>query len=230
MQLIITDILDENLQNWLRKLKISKGDSITRLPDDAVLRPVRVKTPTGEVVLAAGMSAKIIVRHDDAHTTPVIEMLPNESGQVVAMTCGEGLKIGLSVLGIQEGTRLTILRKLPPMTYHTQVGDQSFSLSEGAAAKIWGEMGGRQMQYVTSARGREFHVQQLLGGNRANQVLVDMGITPGKTITLQELAPASVIGRGGRAHLVMTTESGLRFYLRPDQADHLLVRVTTPHQ
>ncbi len=224
-QLIITDILDENLQNWLRKLELYKGDAITRLPDDAVLRPVRVKCSAGEVVLAAGMSAKIVVRHDDGHTTPVIEMLPNESGEVVALTCGEGLRSGLDVLGIREKARLTILRKLPPMGYHTLIDGEMVYLSEGAAAKIWGEMDGRRMQYVTSARGKEFHVEQLLGGNRSNQVLVDMGIVPGKTIILHELAPASVVGRGGRAHLVLTGASGLRFYLRPDQAEKLLVRV-----
>ncbi|NCC25037.1 MAG: ferrous iron transport protein A, partial [Deltaproteobacteria bacterium] len=155
------------------------------------------------------------------------EMNPDEEGHVEGLMCGSALEKGLSVLGIQENDRLKMLHRIPPMEYRAVLDGRHVHLSEGAAAKIWVTTAGRFMQLALAPTGRPLVVERLLGGRRSVGVLESLGLSPGKTITIQEVSPARVAGPYGPCQTVIFTSSGLRFYLRPDQARSILVRFPT---
>ncbi len=170
------------------------------------------------------MASKVIVHHDDGHKTPLIEMQPGETGHVEGLVCGPSLARSLAVLGVEENARITMVRRLPPMEYQAIVDGRRVRLPEGAAAKLWGEMDDRLTQFVSSAKGKPFKILQLLGGDRARNHLEMMGLCPGVTILLERLTPAATVGRTGGDQTVIVAESGLRLYLRPDQAMRISVR------
>jgi Fe2+ transport system protein FeoA len=180
----------------------------------------------GEVILAAGMASKIIAHHDDGHKTPVLEMQPGEQGHVEGLICGSALEQGLAVLGIRENDNLTMVRRIPPMEYQVVVDGKRVHLSEGAAAKVWVKMGDNFTQLASAGAGKPLHVELLLGGKRAYAQLEALGVTPGKTVIVEQVEPAQRIGRGGGDQMVMSAiASGVRVYLRPDQTKKILVRV-----
>lgn len=210
------------------RLGVHVGDTIMRLDEEALPGPARIRSEAGEAVLAAGMAAKIIVLHDDGHATPILEMTPGEQGRVVGLICGSSLEQGLAVLGVRENDRIEFLRRLPPMEYHARLTapgkDQRLTLSEGAAAKIWGSIDGRELQFAVAGRGKAFVVKQLLGGARATALLEQNGVRPGRTIILENVSPAQSVGRMGLNQLILRAQSGLRLHLREDQAASVLVR------
>lgn len=216
--LLLAEIGDQNLEDRLARLGILPGDELTRLGEEAVLGSARVRGPLGEVVLAGGMAAKIIAHHDDGHKTPVIEMQPGETGHVEGLICGSALAEGLEAMGIRENDPIRMIRRVPPMSYLTRIGKQRVQLTEGVATKIWGEMDGQSMQFALAGRERPFHVRRLLGGERATTILRRLDIQPGNVLTLLEVTPAHCVGEGRRDQVVLAMESGLRLYLRPDQA------------
>ncbi|MFW5838165.1 MAG: FeoA family protein [Desulfovibrionaceae bacterium] len=222
--LAIIGIKDPVLAERLGRLGVHVGDRVSRLAEEAMAGPVRVRGPKGEVVLAAGMAAKIIAHHDDRHKTPVLEMNPGEEGHVEGLVCGSAMEKGLEVLGIRENDRITMVRRIPPMSYQAVVDGRRVNLSEGAAAKIWVSMEGRDMQLAMAGTGKPLTVKLLIGGERALAMLESLGLAPGRTVTVERVAPARVAGVGGRDQIVLAAPSGLRFYLRPDQARAVLVQ------
>lgn len=216
--LLLTEINDQNLADRLARIGVLPGDELTRLHEEAVLGSARVLGPHGEVILAGGMAAKIITHHDDGHKTPLIEMQPGEAGHVEGLICGSALAEGLEIMGIREGDPIRMIRRVPPMSYLVRAEKRRVQLTEGAATKIWGQLDGQFMQFALAGRNRPFHVQSLLGGQRAIAILRKLGILPGRILTLREVAPAHCVGEGHRDQVVLVMESGLRLYLRPDQA------------
>ncbi len=223
-RLVIVEIRENKLADRLEGMGVSVGDILIRLNEQAAHGPVKVKSPTGEVVLGAGVASKIITHHDDGHKTPIIEMQRGEKGHVEGLVCSDDLERSLAVLGVVENAEITMVRPLPPMEYQAIVDGRRIRMYEGMAAKIWGEMDGRSMQFTASARGKSFTVSQLLGGGRAVRLLRQEGVEPGKTLVLDSIKPAPAMGRGGRNQSVFMAGSGLRLYLRPDQAEMIFVR------
>jgi Fe2+ transport system protein FeoA len=216
--LLLTEINDPSLADRLARIGVLPGDELTRLHEEAVLGSARVLGPHGEVVLAGGMAAKIITHHDDGHKTPLIEMQPGEAGHVEGLICGSALAEGLEIMGIREGDPIRMIRRVPPMSYLALVEKRRVQLTEGAATKIWGRLDGQFVQFALAGRNRPFQVQSLLGGRRATAILHKLGILPGQILTLQEVTPAHCVGEGHRDQVVLVMESGLRLYLRLDQA------------
>ncbi|NCC26199.1 MAG: ferrous iron transport protein A, partial [Deltaproteobacteria bacterium] len=58
--MLIAAVEDALLSDRLQRLGVGIGDEIKRLEEDAMISPVRVRGPKGEVLLAAGMASKII--------------------------------------------------------------------------------------------------------------------------------------------------------------------------
>ncbi|MDK2954601.1 MAG: hypothetical protein PWQ57_97 [Desulfovibrionales bacterium] len=223
--LVIAEIVHQDLADRLGRLDVQPGDEVMRMDEEALFGPVRVRGPMGEVILAAGMAAKIIAHHDDGHKTPVLEMNPGEQGHVEGLICGSALEQGLAVLGIRENDNLTMVRRIPPMEYQVVVDGKRVHLSEGAAAKVWVKMGETFTQLASAGAGRPLRVELLLGGKRAYAHLESLGVAPGKTVVVERVDPAQRVGREGVDQVVLGAASGLRVYLRPDQAQKILVRV-----
>jgi len=221
--LIFARVADEPLARHLRRLGLSEGDTVTRMGGEAHAAPVRVRAAKGEVLLAAGMAAKVIVHHDDDHKTPVAEMLTGEQGHVEGLVCGTGLAEGLAVLGIREGDRLEMVRRIPPMDFVVRTESGRIILTEGMAAKLWGLCRGNEMQFAVAGRGAPFKITALIGGRRAVSALERMGLLPGVSLTLESVRPAAQAGRGPGGQTVLQIQSGLRLYLRPDQEDLIMV-------
>ncbi|MCW7754072.1 FeoA domain-containing protein [Desulfobotulus sp. H1] len=221
--LILSEIDDAILSDRLARMGIYAGDSLMRLDEEVHLGPVRVHGPRGHVVLAGGMAAKVIVHHDDGHKTPVLEMLPGETGHVEGLVCGSSLAEGLEILGIRENDNLRMEHRVPPMNYLIRMGNDHFKLTEGMATKIWGEMEGRELQFAMAGRGKPFLVKQLIGGSRALSMLDGFSIAPGKVLFLEAVTPAQPVGHSGRNQVIVAMKTGLRLYLRPDQAQRIRV-------
>lgn len=221
--LFLAETSDSELAERLARMGVYPGDELARLDEEAVSGSVRVRGPKGEVILGGGMAAKVIVHHDDGHKTPVLEMHPGETGHVEGLVCGSGLAEGLEVMGIREDDPVEMVRRVPPMNYLTLIRGKRVQLTEGVATKVWGEMNGQSMQFVMAGRGKPFQVRRLLAGRRAEAMLRGMGIAPGTSIVLEAVTPAQSIGNCCRDQVVLGMKSGLRLYLRPDQAASIYV-------
>ena len=223
--LVVEQIRDEQLSRRFTRLGIAQGDVLTRMNEEAHISPVRVRTPKGEVVLASGMAAKVIIHHDDGHKTPAVEMHPGEEGHVEGLVCGSALERGLGILGIHENDRIGMLRRIPPMDYVAlKDGSTRTTLTEGMAAKVWGHVRGRETQFAMAGVGEAFTVTALLGGTRAKASLENLGVAPGVVLTLESVRPALGAGRAAKGQTVLRMASGLRLYLRFDLETCILVR------
>lgn len=223
-ELLMGKVVNPILESRLRRMGLYEGCSLTRLDQEVNLHPVRVKGPLGEALLAGGMAAKVIIHHDDGHKTPIIEMLPGEQGHIEGLTSGTGLEKALRTLGMAEGDRIEMVRKIPPMEYTALVkGKGRLRLTESVAVKIWGEMQGRKMQFAISQKGREFNVLELLGGNRAQEAITSLSILPGSVLILEKVSQAQNVGQTDRDQIVVAGKDGLRLFLRPDQAASIYV-------
>ncbi len=219
----LADICDSQLAEWLSRLGVDADDRLLRLDEVAAAGAVRIAGPNGEVVLGSGMAAKVIVHHDDGHKTPVIEMHSGETGHVEGLVGGSALAEGLAVMGITERSPITLIRHLPPMNYQARLNQQRIMLTEGTASKIWGQMNGRAMQFVMAGYGLPFKVSRLLAGRGARNMLENLSIGPGTILILEDVSPAPGAGLHHRDQIVIAMQSGLRLYLRPDQARQIQV-------
>lgn len=217
-------ITSDNLKNRLAQMGLHIKTELEVMSEDSVQHPVRVKGPQGEVLLAAGMASKIIVHHDDEHKTPVFEMNPGEKGHIEGLTAGSHLEKSLKILGISEGDNIELIRCLPPMEYKTVVDGKPTRLTEGMAAKIWGDCDQESCQLATCGKGRPFTVKNILGGPRAVKTITASGIKAGSTIKLESVQPAKDIRMDNGERIIIRSKEGLRLHLRLDQAETILVQ------
>lgn len=215
-----------DLAERLERMGLYSGCILQRLDEEVVLAPVRVRGPQGEATLSGGMAAKVIVHHDDEHKTPIIEMRPGEEGHIEGLTAGSGLEEALRTLGLVENDRIQLLRKIPPMRYTARLGaHHRLRFTESVAVKLWGELEGRAMQFANASKDRPFRVIAILGGEPAQRQITALGIHPDSTLTLETVSPDAAIGETGSDRIVVTSEDGLRLYLKPEQAASVIVEV-----
>ena len=215
----------ESLRNRLERMGLHIGSELEIMSEDSVQHPVRIKGPKGDVLLAAGMASKVIVHHDDGHKTPVFEMHPGEKGHVEGLIAGSALERSLKTLGISEGDNVELVRCLPPMEYLIVVDGRQTSITEGVAAKIWGNCDSTPCQLATCGKGRPFMVMDILGGYRAVQTIENAGIKVGSSIVMEKVQPARNIRMTEGERIVVRTREGLRLHLRTDQASTLQVQL-----
>lgn len=91
------------------------------------------------------------------------------------------------------------------------------------ATKLWGELDGQQVQFANARKDHPFRVIAILGGEAAQAQIASLGIREGRRLSLQTVCPDEVVGEPIPAQIVVTSADGLRLYLRPDQAQLILV-------
>jgi Fe2+ transport system protein FeoA len=223
-------VMQRQLDVRLARLGLHRGSLLHREDEEVVLAPVRILGPQGEATLSAGMAAKVIVHHDDGHKTPVIEMLPGEAGHIEGLTSGAGLEAGLATLGLHENDRVQLLRKIPPMRYTARLGQhRRVHFTESVAAKLWGELNGRNVQFANARRDHPFFVTAILGGKAAREQIEALGIRPGSTLVLESIAPAQAVADldgDDQERIVITSDDGLRLYLTRTQAARVIVEIS----
>ncbi len=214
-----------DLARRLGRMGLFEGSELVRLEQEVTLRSVRVRGGAGEVILGGGMALKMVVHLNDGRKLPLSEMQPGESGHLEGLTGGQGLSNTLSVLGLKIDDPVVLVRNLPPMDYQvlTETGART-RLPEGMAAKIWGQMEGRSLQFASARAGAEFITEKILGGYQAREMLREQGIEPGKRLTLEGVAPAQSLRLAARNPVAISTRQGLRLFLEPRDASQIFVR------
>ena len=224
--LILKAIAERELEKRLGHLGLFPGHAFSRQEEEVLVHPVRVRSTGGEAILGGGMAMRVIVHLDDGRRMPLTDLIAGQTGHIEGTTCSPRLQETLKVLGLDENEPVTYLRKLPHMDYRVLVGRaRRERLNEGAAAKIWGCIGQRFMQFVSAGTGQRFTVKKILGGDRVSRMMEEMGIRPEEILVLESVAPAQTIAMTMLAPVVITTEDGLHLHLRPNQAEHVLVTV-----
>ncbi len=224
--LTLVKVLDPDLALKLSRMGLFEGSEITKLEQEVLVHPVRVRGPKRDAVLGGGMAMKIVVHLDgDEGKLPLTEMRPGQAGHIEGLTGGPYLFKALETLGLKPDDRIEFLRKLPPMEYVAVLEHNGrIHLTEGMAAKIWGRMQDKQIQFVSSKVGEKFHVDEILGGTNAVKMLEEKGVRPGRTMVLEKVAQAQALHIGVRNPVVVSSSEGLRLFLSSFDANKILVR------
>jgi Fe2+ transport system protein FeoA len=222
--LVLKAFTDPDLAERLGRMGLFEGSEIERLDQEVLVQPVRVKGPAGEAVLGGGMAMKVVIHLDDGRKLPLAEMKTGETGHMEGVTGGPALSDTLAVLGLSSGDSIRFLRHLPPMTYITRLETGvRIHLTEGMAAKLWGRSEEESMQFVCAPTGKYFKVLQVLGGERARQMLYSRQITPETVLVLENVAPAQSLRTETRNPVVIASREGLRLFLSQEDGRRILV-------
>jgi Fe2+ transport system protein FeoA len=228
--LILDNVTDFHLAEELRHMGIFEGSGLVRLDEEVLLQPLKVRGPRGDVVLGSGMAGKIVVHLEDGRRLPLPEMRTREHGHMEGITGGPELMHALDVLGLRRDDEVMLVRKLPPMEYIAVLEKkQRIHLTEGMAAKIWGTIDKLPMQFVSAQTGKEFHVQDLLGGKNSRQVLHGYGIGIGSILVLEKVAQAQSVVMNHIHPLIISTHDGLRMFLPENQGRRIYVTLPDAH-
>jgi Fe2+ transport system protein FeoA len=231
MPLVIKKMANPELAMRLRRMGLFEGSEIVRLDQEVLVRPVRVRGPRGEAVLGGGMVMKIVVHLDDGRKLPLSEMKPGDGGHIEGLTGGKQLEAALERLGLKAHDRVAYVRQLPPMEYVTLAASgRRVRLTEGMAAKIWGQMQNRSLQFVSARAGVPFRVDQILGGTHSRLMLLARGIKPGDVITLEAVAEAQGLPATVRSPIIVFSREGLRLYLEETEGKMILVNEAEPEK
>ncbi len=225
-QLKLVDITEAGVETLLSRLGLFRGDTFVRENEEVLVHPVRLRGAQGEVVLGGGMATRVIVHLDDGRRMPLTDMRAGQHGHIEGTTCHAKLAASLKVLGLAEDQEVTYLRQLPRMDYTVNIEKgRTVRIQEGMAAKIWGRIGERHLQFVSAGRGQPFYVEEFLCGLQSTNALKEKGIVEGVTISLDSVAPAQIFTMAAQEAVVISTNNGLHLHLRPGQAEHILVTV-----
>lgn len=225
--LVLKAFTDPFLAVRLGRMGLYEGSEIERLDQEVFVQPVRIKGPAGEAVLGGGMAMQVVIHLDDGRKLPLAEMKTGETGHMEGVTGGPALSDTLAVLGLASGNRVRFLRHLPPMTYITRLArGVRVHLTEGLAAKIWGRSEEESMQFICAPTGKHFEVLQILGGERARQMIYSRRITPKTVLVLEKVAPAQSLRTESRNPVVIASREGLRLFLSQEDGRRIMVAPT----
>ncbi len=229
-ELELTSFDSKGLQQWMQHLGLFKGSCIIRHGEDVQYCPVRVKGSLGDVIVPAGFGIKTIVHLDDSdQRCPLTEMPKKGRGHIETIAGGSGLREGLKKLGLIEEGAIEFIHTLPHMDYVTVINDrQRTRLSEGEAAKIWGEFKGNgkkgEGQFYFSRKGEKFWVKKILGGKKSELHLASHGVRQGDTLYMETVKQAQEMHKPIASPVVISGSGGLRLYLSPQQAAEIIVK------
>jgi Fe2+ transport system protein FeoA len=222
--LILSDIIDSELETLLSRLGLVRGHAFSRENEEVLQHPVRVRTISDDVVIGGGMAMRVIVHLEDGRRLPLTDMTTGQCGHIEGSVGSTHLSEAMTILGLQEGKTITYRRQLPSMDYTVLIDKkQRQRIPEGMAAKIWGRIGDRHLQFVSAGKDQPFRIEKILGARRSMEALAEKGILPGRIITLEAVAPAQIITMAVHNPVVITTDDGLHLHLSAGQAEQILV-------
>nr|WP_320049574.1 FeoA family protein [uncultured Desulfuromonas sp.] len=224
--LLLHAIHDRRLAAQLEKIGLSANSRLTRLDETLTLRTIRVESASGQAILSGGMGLKTIIHLDDGRRLPLMDMEVGQSGHIEGTTGGRSLTQILETLGLKEDEPITLIRKLPPMEYRVRLeNNQRITLSEGDAARIWGECEQSQIQFSLASAHKTFQVARLLGGHQAQQRLVKDSIQPGSDLVLESVRSVQDLCLAPEPQLVINSQDGLHLHLSQEESRHISVYV-----
>jgi len=157
------------------------------------------------------MGGKVLAHLDDGRMLPLVEMRPGEKGHVECVNGGDALREGMAALGLKDDDPIELIRVLPPMEFT--------ALVTGRGRR----MGKVCCQFANAQAGADFTVEQIIGGSRAKRAIESLDIRPGMILRLETVGKAPSYQMAARNRCVVTSPTGLRLFLRQDQADLVVV-------
>jgi len=222
----VVAISNHELAQELARTGLQEGVELVKSARDIPLATLRVRGPKGDAVLSGKMASIIMVHLDDGRKAPLLELEPGEQGHVEGLTATTPITKAFATLGLRENDRITLVRRLPPMDYIALMdGRRRLKISEDVAAKIWGRMGGRELQFSMTKSGEPFEILELFGGPPRQAQMRAMGLAQGKRLVLEGVEQAQTVSLGEQHPVAVTTVDGLRVLLHPQAARETLVRV-----
>lgn len=225
--LILLEIVEPHLAEWLKHLGLFVGSHITRHDSEIQYNPVRVRGAKGDVIIPAGLGIRVFVHLDSGERKPLVEMQRKESGHIETMSCGHGCVTSLARMGLVQDEEITFVRSLPHMDYVTMISRKEHTrLTEGEAARIWGICAGdtEEMQFYFARQQVPFTVKEIVGGQKSQLHLKTHGVHVGSVLILNAIEPARELHRPGEQQIIISSHGGLRLYLAPRQAGKIVVK------
>ncbi len=224
--LVVLEVTSPQLYTWLQRMGVFVGGHLMRNEEEINYHPVRVRGDKGEVVVPAGLGIKIFIHTGDDVKKPLVEMKKHEVGHVESMSCGKGCINALRHLGFEDNTEVTFIRALPHMDYVTIIDRRDRTrLSEGEAARIWGQCEGEKpTQFYFARRNKPFSVKEIIGGKKITKHLVTHGVHAGSEIILESIEQVQETHNPETTHITVSSPGGLRLYLNPVQAGKIIVK------
>ena len=225
--LTVVSIRHQGLAGELAKLGLAHGRELIKLEQDKeAVQPMRLRTPDGDVILSGNMASGLMVHLDDGRIAPLLDLEPGQAGHLEGVTVMPDSPMAdtFATLGLREDDPVELIRKLPPMEYVILVNEaRRITLPGGMAAKVWGQSQGRMMQLASAGTVDRFEVTKILGGYRAQERMLNLGLEPGQTLMLEAVKPAQIVRLAEKNPVAAATPEGLRFWLPPQAARLLMV-------
>jgi len=228
--LVLVQVTHPGVEEWLKRLGLFVGSSVIRHNKEFRYHPVRVRGSKGDVIIPAGLAAKIYVYLDSDEKIPLPEMKKKDKGHIELFNKGgRHIRSFLDKVGVREGEEIIFLRSLPHMDYVTLVDKtERTRLSEGEAARIWGECGAadtdKEMQFYFARQNSPFEVKEIMGSPKVCDHLKTHGVFPGVMLRLESIEQTQVLHLPRSEPVTISSPGGLRLYLSPEQAEAVIVR------
>lgn len=224
----IVKVDDFNLLHKFQHLGLYEEDIVTRLDQDNLIKPVRIKGPKGMVVLGAGMSSKIVAHLDDGRKLPISELKNGDKAHIEGIIGGTALANAMEILGLKNDDEITFIRSIPPMEYTVLVDSRvRVKISEGIASKIWGTTEKNiEKQFSSSGRGKDFTIKQILGGKRSASMISSYGgIEVGSILKLESVKPVETLtmSHSHSQPVIISKSDGLRLIIEKNQCKLIFV-------
>ncbi len=227
----IDAITNETIENELGRAGLRVGSECHKhLPTN--LPSLRIKGSEGSVVLGGGLTSKVILQVDRDKKT-LGEIRFKDDADVVEVKGGCWLKKSLDMLGIKPGSKVRLMRRLPPMEYVLRINNRDrIKVGEATAARILGSHEEGQVQQFSSARVEmDFEVTGFVGGRKFAAFMKGLGISRKQKIVLEglehvsELYSGNNVDSGDELICLKTIKGSARIHLTDKKAKY--VEVTT---
>ena len=228
--LVLVQVTRPGVEEWLKRLGLFVGSTVIRHDNEFRYHPVRVRGNKGDVIIPAGLAAKIYVHLDTDEKIPLAEMKKKDKGHLELINKrGRHMRAFLDKVGLCEEEEITFLHSLPHMDYITLVNDtERTRLSEGEAARIWGECSAadtdEDMQFYFARQNSLFTVKEIMGSPKVCNHLKTHGVTPGVVLRLLTIEQSQVLHAPSSEPVTISSPGGLRLYLSPEQAEAVIVK------
>lgn len=169
----------------LKNTPLARGDIIEILFSSKRQNPTGpliVSAANKEVILGRGMAQTVRVQLKE-ETLFLNELLPGESGTIIAILGGRSVFELFDALEISIGQEVTVKRFLPDDALYFRIDGNEVVLGSGEVSKILVQIDGKIVQANFLEPGQNATIVNVIGGDLVLADLAKKGIVQGKIIT-----------------------------------------------
>lgn len=231
--LVVARIAGEDFAARMARLGLYEGIRLMRLDETITVGPVKVRGVKGDAILSGGLAEHVVIHLDDDRRLPLLECAPRDSGHVEGTTGQTAVEDSLKELGIVEGDRIELVRRIPPMRYTFSVnGKGKVQMDENMASHLLGDTPEGPAQFSSVGIGVVFTVRRILPGDKADATLASLQVHPGTELVLFAVAVSQPLHFAKESPVACMTKSGMRLYFHAEDAEAIFVHTaaTEPAQ